>query len=118
MSASAPSSAPIACCAPLAAAQLSDEETAATAGVFRALADPARVRIVNALATSARPVCVCELVEPLGLSQPTVSHHLKRLVEAGLLRREERGRWAFYSLDRDAVERLVAVVDVARGGAR
>src|SRR5581483_4231790 len=112
MSASAPSPAPIACCAPLAAAQLSDEETAATAGVFRALADPARVRIVNALATSVGPVCVCELVEPLGLSQPTVSHHLKKLLDAGLVEREQRGRWAYFSLGREAVEKLAAVADL------
>jgi|SRR5581483_4871572 len=110
--------APIACCAPLAAPELSDEETAATADLFRALADPARVRIVNALATSAEPVCVCHLVEPLRLSQPTVSHHLKKLVDAGLLRREQRGRWAFYSLEREALERLATVVDITRGGSR
>ncbi len=110
--------APIACCVPLAAPEPSDEQTAATADLFRALADPARVRIVNALATSAEPVCVCHLVEPLGLSQPTVSHHLKKLVEAGLLRREQRGRWAFYSLDRHALERLATVVDVTRGDPR
>ena len=81
-------------------------------GVFKALADPARVRIVNVLATSGEPVCVCDLIEPLGLSQPTVSHHLKRLVDAGLLEREQRGKWAYFSLKRDAVEKLAAVVDM------
>jgi ArsR family transcriptional regulator len=103
---------PVACCGPLGAAGLSGEEAAATADVFKALADPARVRIVNVLATSGEPVCVCHLVEPLGLAQPTVSHHLKRLTDAGLLEREQRGKWAYYSLRREAVETLAAVVDL------
>jgi ArsR family transcriptional regulator len=66
-----------ACCAPLAAPALSADAAAATAALFRALADPHRVRIVNLLATSAEPVCVCDLQALLGLAQPTVSHHLK-----------------------------------------
>lgn len=103
---------PVACCGPLAGATLSDEAAAATADVFKALADPARVRIVNVLATSGEPVCVCHLIEPLGLSQPTVSHHLKTLVEAGLLEREQRGRWAHYALHPQAAETLAAVVDL------
>lgn len=104
--------APVACCAPLAAPALSDEEAAATAEVFKALADPARVRIVNVLATSDEPVCVCHLIEPLGLSQPTVSHHLKKLTDAGLLEREQRGKWAYFSLRADAAETLAGVVDL------
>ena len=102
----------IACCAPLAARRLDAEEAAATAELFRALGDPARVRIVNLLATRDGPVCACELYEPLGLAQPTVSHHLKTLVEAGLLEREQHGRWAFFSLRRDAVAKLAAVADL------
>ncbi len=102
----------IQCCAPLGAPTLSDEEAVATATLFRALGDPARVRIVNLLATAAEPVCVCEFVEPLGLSQPTVSHHLKKLADAGLLDREQRGKWAFYSLNRDAAGRLGTVADL------
>ena len=102
----------VACCAPLAAPTLDDEEALATAEVFRALGDPARVRIVNLLATSSEPVCACELYEPLGLAQPTVSHHLKTLVEAGLLDREQRGKWAYFSLRRDAVEKLAVVADL------
>jgi ArsR family transcriptional regulator, arsenate/arsenite/antimonite-responsive transcriptional repressor len=102
----------VACCAPLAAPTLDDEEALATAEVFRALGDPARVRIVNLLATSSEPVCACELYEPLGLAQPTVSHHLKTLVEAGLLDREQRGKWAYFSLRRDAVEKLAVVADM------
>jgi len=102
----------VACCAPLAAPTLDDEEALATAELFSALGDPARVRIVNLLATSSKPVCACELYEPLGLAQPTVSHHLKKLVEAGLLDREQRGKWAYYSLKRDAVAKLAAVADL------
>jgi ArsR family transcriptional regulator, arsenate/arsenite/antimonite-responsive transcriptional repressor len=101
----------ISCCAPLATPSLSEDEAAATATLFRALADPARVKIVNLLARTEQPVCVCEFVPALGLSQPTVSHHLKKLVEAGLLDREERGRWAYYSLSDEAIERLAALVD-------
>jgi ArsR family transcriptional regulator len=103
---------PIACCAPLATPALSVEEAEATAWVFKALGDPARVRIVNLLATSEEPVCVCNLTEPLGLTQPTVSHHMKKLLEAGLVDREQRGKWAFFSLRRDAVTRLAIVADL------
>jgi ArsR family transcriptional regulator, arsenate/arsenite/antimonite-responsive transcriptional repressor len=102
----------VACCAPLAAPALSDEEAAATAELFKALADPARVRAVNLLATSGEAVCVCNLTEPLGLSQPTVSHHMKKLLAAGLVEREQRGKWAYFSLKRDAVEKLAAVADL------
>ena len=102
----------VACCGPLAAPALSDVQAAATADVFKALADPARVRIVNLVATCGEPVCVCHLVEPLGLSQPTVSHHLKKLTDAGLLEREQRGKWAYFSLRPEAVETLAAVADL------
>jgi len=100
------------CCRPLGAAALSDEEADATAALFRTLADPARVKIVNLLATAAAPVCACEFEPALGLSQPTVSHHLKKLTEAGLLEREQRGKWAYFSLNRDAVATLAAVADL------
>ena len=103
---------PVACCAPLAAPTLDADEAVATAELFKALGDPARVRIVNLLATHGSPVCACDLYEPLGLSQPTVSHHLKRLTEAGLVQREQRGRWAYFSLKRDAVEKLAVVADL------
>lgn len=107
--------APIACCAPLSALVLSDEEAAATAALFHALADPARVRILNVLVTSGEPVCVCHLTDPLGLSQPTVSHHLKKLVDVGLLEREQRGKWAYFSLRPEAVERLSTLIDFEGG---
>jgi ArsR family transcriptional regulator len=103
----------VACCAPLSADALSDEQAQATADLFRALADPSRVRIMNLLATSGEnAVCVCNLIEPLGLSQPTVSHHLKKLLDAGLVEREQRGKWAYFSLQREAVETLAAVADL------
>jgi ArsR family transcriptional regulator, arsenate/arsenite/antimonite-responsive transcriptional repressor len=104
--------APIACCVPLASPVLGNEEAEATAELFKALADPARVRIVNALATSTEPVCACEFEPALGLAQPTVSHHLKKLTDAGLLEREQRGKWVYFSLKRDAVETLAAVADL------
>ena len=78
---------PVICCAPLGAPTLDETEALATAELFKALGDPARVRIVNLLATSTEPVCACELYEPLALAQPTVSHHLKKLTDAGLLER-------------------------------
>lgn len=100
------------CCAPLAAPVLSDEQADATAAVFRALSDPARVKIINLLATNGEPVCVCNLIEPLGLSQPTVSHHCKRLLDVGLVDREQRGKWAYFSLRPDALQTLAAVADL------
>ena len=103
--------------APLGAPSLTDAEAEATARVFKALADPHRVRIVNLLATSPDPVCVCEFTGPLGLSQPTVSHHLKKLMDAGLLEREQRGTWAYYSLRPDALGGLAAALDL-QGAAR
>ena len=97
-------------CAPVATAALSPADATATAAVFRALADPARVMILDILATSGEPVCVCNLLEPLHLSQPTVSHHLKTLATAGLLERERRGRWAYYSLRPAAAARIAQLL--------
>ena len=102
----------VSCCAPLGAATLSEHEAAATAELFKALADPARVRIVNLVATSGAAVCACEFEEPLGLSQPTVSHHLRKLVEVGLLEREQRGKWAYFTLKAEAVAKLATVADL------
>ena len=100
---------PAECCAPLAAAGMSGKDAATTAQVFKALADPNRVRIVNLLANAGGAVCVCDLTPQLGLSQPTVSFHLKKLATAGLLQREQRGVWAYYSIDRSALDRLATV---------
>ena len=97
--------------APLVSPRLSDDEALATSALFRVLSDPARVRIVNLLATSSEPACICQLVEELGLAQATVSHHVKKLVDAGLVVREERGKWSYLSLDAQACRRLAALVD-------
>jgi ArsR family transcriptional regulator, arsenate/arsenite/antimonite-responsive transcriptional repressor len=102
----------IECCRPLGAPALSDSEAEATAALFRALSDPARVKIMNLLATSDEPVCACEFEPALQLSQPTVSHHLKKLTEAGLLEREQRGKWAYFSLKPEATEQLERLVRV------
>jgi len=107
---------PIACCAPLTAPSLSDEEAGATAVLFRALGDPARVRIVNLLAGADEPVCLCELIPPLGLAQATVSHHLKKLTDSGLLHREERGKWAYFSINAEAMARVASLADLSTGG--
>ena len=112
----APPAAEAACCAPLGAPSLSADQAQATARLFKALADPHRVRILNLLATSPDPVCVCEFTVPLGLSQPTVSHHLKKLVQVGLLQREQRGTWAYYSLRPDALGGLAAALDLRGAG--
>ena len=103
---------PAACCTPLGAAAMSPDDAETTASVFRALADPSRVRIVNLLSNADGPVCVCDLTPRLGLSQPTVSFHLKKLVRAGLLEREQRGVWAYYSVDRRSLGRLADVFEL------
>ena len=100
------------CCAPLSAQVMTDEETTATAELFKVLGDPARVRIVNIVATAGGPVCACDFYDALGLGQPTVSYHLKKLTDAGLLEREQRGKWVFFSLNRAAVEKLATVADL------
>jgi ArsR family transcriptional regulator, arsenate/arsenite/antimonite-responsive transcriptional repressor len=105
----------IACCKPLAAPSLTDDEAEATARLFKALADPARVKIVNLLIAGGEGACVCDLTGTLGLSQPTVSHHLKKLTAAGLLRRQQLGTSACFTLDPDAAARLAIVTDL-RGG--
>jgi ArsR family transcriptional regulator len=87
------------CCPPVLEAPLDRAGAERLAGVLRVVADPARLRLLALIAaTPEKEACVCHLVEPLGLSQPTVSHHLKVLHEAGLLTREQRGKWAYYRL--------------------
>lgn len=90
---------PVACCTPLVGAPMSAEAADTAAKAFKALADPARVRIVSIVANHVdQEACVCDLQDALELSQPTVSHHLKVLVEAGFLSRSKRGTWAYYAL--------------------
>ena len=91
---------------------MSEADAEETATVFKALGDPARVRLVNLIATADEAVCVCQLTPWVGLSQPTVSHHLKKLVQAGLLRREQRGVWAYYSLDHEGLARAASALEL------
>jgi ArsR family transcriptional regulator len=98
-----------ACCSPVLEGTLAEGEAEQLASAFAVLADPARLRLVSLIA--AQPdgeACVCNLTEPVGLSQPTVSHHLRVLHEAGILEREPRGRWVFY---RVVPERLSILAD-------
>lgn len=110
--------APAQCCVPIAADDMTSDEAATIASLFKALGDPHRVRIVNLLATAREAVCVCDLTDFLGLSQPTVSHHMRKLVDAGLLTREQRGVWAYYSLRHDAIRRLGEVLRFGEGAER
>ena len=98
--------APVACCTPVVAPGITAEEASTVASVFKALADPHRVRIVNLLANAEEPVCVCDFMPLLGLSQGTVSFHLKKLLDVGLLEREKRGTWAYYALNREGLAGL------------
>jgi ArsR family transcriptional regulator, arsenate/arsenite/antimonite-responsive transcriptional repressor len=95
------------CCPAVLSAPLGDDDAERLAGALRVLADPARLRLLSLIAaTSAGESCVCDLTEPLGLSQPTVSHHLKVLADAGLVRREQRGRWAYFRVNSEPLELL------------
>ena len=103
------------CTTPLTARALDDESAEALAGVFGALADPARIKVLHRLASVApEGVCVCDLLGPLGLTQSSVSYHLKLLLHAGLIRRERRGQYNYYALRPDALARLAALVGTAR----
>lgn len=95
------------CAATTASALLNSDDAARWAKLFKALADPTRVRIVEYIASDdCAQVCACHLPEALGISQPTLSHHMKKLVEAGILSRTQRGRWADYAVDRGVLEQL------------
>jgi ArsR family transcriptional regulator, arsenate/arsenite/antimonite-responsive transcriptional repressor len=100
-----------ACCAPLLREPLSPDQANALARILKALADPTRLRLVSMVAAhEGGEACVCDLTEPLGLTQPTISHHLKVLVEAGILSRDKRGVWACYALVPDTLQALGAVL--------
>src|SRR5436853_7778594 len=95
------------CCASLLRTRLGRNDAEELATAFKAVADPGRLRLLSFIAAQpGAEACVCNLVEPLGLSQPTVSHHLKVLTNAGLLARERRGTWMFYRLVPERVEAL------------
>ena len=99
------------CCEPTGQPALSAEEAKRKALAFKALADPNRLRLLSIVkAESSGESCVCDLTGPLGLGQPTVSHHLKILVDAGLLHREKRGTWAYYSLVPGALDDVAGIL--------
>lgn len=99
------------CCVPLAQAPLSAEEAQELALRLKALAEPTRLRLLSLLLSSPdQEACTCNLVEPIGLSQPTISHHLKKLAEAGLVVAERRGVWTYYRVVPDALAALAALL--------
>ena len=100
------------CCPSVLSSPLDASDAAELATGFTALADPVRLQVLSILAdATAGEVCVCDFVEPLGKSQPTVSHHLKILAGAGLVHGDRRGKWVYYSLDRDRLASLRAAID-------
>ena len=101
------------CCAPLGESALSDDEADELEQVFKALADRHRVKILNRLLSAGgEAVCVCDLEDMLGLKQPTVSYHLKQLLNAGIVEREKRGSYAYFSLAPGALERVRGLLEV------
>ena len=101
---------PIACCAPVRSDALDEGQAELLARSFAALADPIRLRLLSFIASSAGEVCACDLVEPSGRSQPTVSHHMKILVDAGLIERDKRGLWVWYRAVPARLDALRAVL--------
>jgi ArsR family transcriptional regulator, arsenate/arsenite/antimonite-responsive transcriptional repressor len=99
------------CCTPLLREPLTATQAAGLAQILKALADPTRLRLVSMVAWhEGGEACVCELTDPLGLAQPTISHHLKILVDAGILTRDKRGKWAYYALVPGALDAVSAVL--------
>ena len=104
------------CCQPVTAGVLDESDADDLAAAFKALADPARLRLLSLVAASeSGEACACDLVGPVGRSQPTVSHHLAMLVEAGLLTRDKRGRWAWYRVVPERLAALQSVLAPATG---
>jgi ArsR family transcriptional regulator len=99
------------CCTPLLREPLTATQAADLAHILKALADPTRLRLVSMVAAhDGGEACVCDLTDPLGLTQPTISHHLKILVDAGIFSRDKRGKWAYYALVQGALDALSAVL--------
>ncbi len=100
------------CCPSVLAAPLSASEASELAGGFNALADPVRLRLLSMLAAApSGEICVCDFIAPVGKTQGTISHHLKILGEAGLVHGDRRGKWVWYSLDRERLANLRAAID-------
>lgn len=101
----------VACCRPVSADLLDEEQATVLAQSFAALADPIRLRLLSCIAAAGPDeVCACDLLEPSGRSQPTVSHHMKILVDAGLVERAKRGQWVWYRLVPSRLEALRSVL--------
>jgi ArsR family transcriptional regulator len=101
----------VACCSPLVREPLSTEQAEGVVPLLRALADPARLRLLSLIASHADgEACVCDLNDAFDLSQPTISHHLKVLHEVGLLSRSKRGVWVYYKADRDVLRDLAGLL--------
>ncbi len=95
------------CCAPITSEVITESNAESLARSMKALADPVRIRIVSMIAAHANAeACVCDITEPLGLAQPTVSHHLKVLADAGFLERTKRGTWAYYRITPGSLDAL------------
>lgn len=95
------------CCSPLTGGELDAATAERLASLFKALGDPTRVRLLSLIAAAERgEACICDLTAPVSLSQPTVSHHMKQLVDAGLVAREQRGKWAYYRVVDNALQAL------------
>jgi ArsR family transcriptional regulator, arsenate/arsenite/antimonite-responsive transcriptional repressor len=106
----------VACCSPLTKEPLTAEEAGHIAALMKALADPVRLRLLSLVASHADgEACVCDLNDAFDLSQPTISHHLKVLHEVGLLDRSKRGVWVYYSVKREALGDLGALIGGAAG---
>jgi ArsR family transcriptional regulator, arsenate/arsenite/antimonite-responsive transcriptional repressor len=100
-----------ACCTPVGSVDFDERDAAELAKGFAALADPVRLRLLSLIASvGAGGACVCDLIGPSGRSQPTVSHHLKVLREAGLVTSEKRGTWAWYHVEQERLRRLRAAL--------
>jgi ArsR family transcriptional regulator len=103
-----------ACCGPLVSEPLSASQAADLAHILKALAGPTRLRPVSMVAAHENSeACVCELTEPLGLTQPTISHHLKTLTDAGIFTRTQRGKWAYYAIVPASLNALAALLTVS-----
>lgn len=101
----------LACCSPLSREPLSAEASVELAGTLKAIADPTRLRLLSLIqAHEGGEACVCDLTTPIGLTQPTVSHHLRVLLEAGLVTRSRRGSWAYYRAVPARLAALAAVI--------
>lgn len=101
----------VACCSPLVAEPLSVEQAERIAPLLKAIAEPARLRLLSLVASHADgEVCVCDLNDAVGLSQPTISHHLKVLHQVGLLDRSKRGVWVYYRIRPEALADLAALL--------